>query len=226
MKVMILAAGRGERLRPLTDHTPKPLLPIAGRAIIDYTLDAFISAGFDDFIINLAHLGEQIRAYLGNGAKYGVQISYSDEGSSVLETAGGIHHALPLLGNQAFIAVNGDITTDFDYAGLRNINVKLAHLVLTPNPSHYRQGDFGLEKGIVNQYGHSRYTFSGIGIYHPDLFKHCHPGKLRLADLLRKFMDSGQITGQLFNGFWMDVGTMERLQTMNDYYQQPDNSKG
>lgn len=220
MRVMILAAGRGKRLRPFTDHTPKPLLAVADRAMIDYTIEAFVNAGFDEFVINLSHLGEQIRSHLGDGSRYGAQISYSDESKSVLETAGGIQHALPLLGDQAFVVVNADVATDFDYASLYNIDVKLAHLVLIPNPSHHPEGDFALAEGIVNQYNKPRYTFSGVGIYHPDLFKHCKPGKLRLADLLRSSMNSGQISGQIFNGFWMDVGTVERLQTLEKHYQQ------
>lgn len=220
MKVMILAAGRGERLRPLTDHTPKPLLPVADRAMIEYTIDSLVSAGFRDIVINLSHLGDKIRDHLGDGTQFGANIYYSDEGDSALETAGGIQKALPLLGDQAFIVINGDIATDFDYASLSDIKVKLAHLILIPNPEHHERGDFGLNNGIVDQHSSERYTFSGIGIYHPDLFKHCEPGKSRLADLLRQVMDSGQVSGTLFTGFWMDVGTPERLQTLNNHYQQ------
>jgi MurNAc alpha-1-phosphate uridylyltransferase len=218
MKVMILAAGRGERLRPLTNHTPKPLLAVAGRAMIEYTIDNLVTAGFQDIVINLSHLGAQIRNHLGDGKQFGANICYSDEGDNALETAGGIQKALPLLGDQAFVVINGDIATDFDYARLHDINIKLAHLILIPNPEHHQQGDFGLNDGIVDQHSSERYTFSGIGIYHPDLFKHCQPGKLRLADLLREVMGSGQVSGTLFTGFWMDVGTPERLQTLNNYY--------
>lgn len=220
MKVMILAAGRGERLRPLTDHTPKPLLPVAGRAMIEYTLDALTRAGFTDFVINLAHLGEQIRQHLGDGERWGINIQYSDEGDSALETAGGIQRALPLLGDDPFVVVNGDIATDFDYAGLRTIACPVAHLVLIPNPEHHSEGDFGLSNGVVDQTSDIRYTFSGIGLYHPDLFKHCQPGKSRLADLLRSVMNDGQITGQLYSGYWLDVGTAERLHSLENHIQQ------
>lgn len=218
MKAMILAAGRGERMRPLTDHMPKPLLPIAGRAMIEYTIEALVAAGFNEIIINLAYLGEQISQHLGNGKKFNANIFYADEGDSALETAGGIIHALPLLGKHPFAVISGDIATDFPFASLRNIKVKQAHLVLTPNPKYHSEGDFGLQNGIVNQCPNNRLTFSGIGVYHPNLFKQCKQGKLRLADLLRKNIDYMQITGELFNGFWLDVGALDRMQILEQRY--------
>ena len=213
MKVMILAAGRGERMRPLTDHTPKPLLPVAGRPMIEYTIETLVDAGFDEIIINLSYLGGQIKKSLGDGQRFGVSIRYSDEGDSALETAGGIQHALPLLGDQAFAVVNGDIACEFDYASLLGINVGLAHLVLIPNPPHHPQGDFSLDEGILNQHSDKRYTFSGIGLYHPELFAHYPPGKLKLVHVLKAALDSNRVTGELFKGFWLDVGNQERRRT-------------
>ena len=220
MKVMILAAGRGERMGSLTDHTPKPLLAVAGRPLIEYTIENLVDAGFDEIIINLSYRGDQIKKRLGDGQRFDISIRYSDEGDSALETAGGIQHALPLLGDQAFAVVNADIACEFDYASLHNINVDLAHLVLIPNPPHHPQGDFGLDQGILHQHGNQRYTFSGIGIYHPELFDPYPPGKLKLVHVLKAVVDSNQITGELFNGFWLDIGTQERLQTLEKHYQQ------
>lgn len=218
MKAMILAAGRGERMRPLTDHTPKPLLQVAGRPMIEYTIETLVTAGFEEIIINLSYLGDQIKQQLGDGQRFNTCIHYSDEGDSPLETAGGIQHALPLLGDQPFAVVNGDIACDFPYETLLDINVKLAHLVLIPNPPHHPQGDFGLDQGIVNQHSRKRYTFSGIGLYHPDLYAPYPPGKLKLAQVLNAVLDSKRITGELYKGFWLDVGTQERLQALEKYY--------
>ena len=218
MKAMILAAGRGERMRPLTDHTPKPLLPVAGRPMIEHTIEALEKAGFTDLVINLAHLGAQIENVLGNGSRLGVNIQYSHEGNLGLETAGGIFHALPLLGREPFLVVNGDIATDFPYAALNNKAVELAHLILIPNPEHHKTGDFGLENGIVSTCAKIQYTFSGIGIYNADLFIDCPPGKASLGPLLRQAMTTGRLTGSLYKGFWMDVGTQQRLTELDQYY--------
>jgi N-acetyl-alpha-D-muramate 1-phosphate uridylyltransferase len=216
MKAMILAAGRGERMRPLTDHTPKPLLPVAGKPLIVHTIDQLVSAGFTDIVINHAHLGQQIEDKLGDGEHLGANITYSPEGEQALETAGGIINALPLLGNGPFLVVNGDIATDFPFAELQKITVELAHIVLIDNPPHHPQGDFALgNSGYVTENGNQRYTFSGIGLYHPDLFINTPPGKSKLAPLLRQGIAENKVTGQYFSGFWMDIGTPERLQELD-----------
>ena len=219
MKAMILAAGRGERMRPLTDHTPKPLLLVAGKPIIEHTITQLVAAGFTEIVINHAHLGEQIEAALGNGQALGASICYSPEGEQGLETAGGIINALPLLGDDVFLVVNGDIATDFDFATLKNIPVDLAHLVLVANPKHHTEGDFGLDDtGLVYEYAREQYTFSGIGLYSPKLFHNLPAGSRKLGPLLRQAIAKQQISGQKFIGFWIDIGTPERLQELNNYY--------
>lgn len=216
MKAMILAAGRGERMRPLTDHTPKPLLPAAGKAIIEHTITQLVSAGFHDLIINHAHLGEQIERRLGDGSQYGASIKYSPEGKQALETAGGIINALPLLGNETFLVVNGDIVTDFPFAELKNQTIDLAHLVLVNNPGHHTQGDFGMdESGKLSENCSKRLTFSGIGLYRPELFGNTPAGISKLGTLLRQAIAGQRVTGQQFSGFWMDIGTPERLQELD-----------
>jgi MurNAc alpha-1-phosphate uridylyltransferase len=216
MKALILAAGRGERLRPLTDHTPKPLIEAGGRPLIEHTILALAEAGFTDLVINLAHLGEQIQARLGDGARLGVRIAYSHEGEEALETGGGIFRALPLLGDGPFIVVNGDIATDFPFARLHPHPHGLAHLVLVNNPDHHPQGDFALDGERVIANGEPRHTFSGIGVYRRELFAACQPGKFPLAPLLRAAMADKQASGELYQGFWMDIGTLERLQTFDE----------
>jgi MurNAc alpha-1-phosphate uridylyltransferase len=216
MKVMILAAGKGERMRPLTDHTPKPLLPVAGKALIEHTLIQLVSAGFSEIIINHAHLGQQIEDYLGDGSRYGARIAYSPEGDQGLETAGGIINALPLLGQEVFLVVNGDISTDFPFERLKNVSVDLAHLVLVKNPDHHPQGDFGLDvTGRVIDGGEKKLTFSGIGLYRSELFLNTPPGSCKLGHLLRQAILGERVSGQEFDGFWMDIGTPERLQELN-----------
>jgi MurNAc alpha-1-phosphate uridylyltransferase len=219
MKVMILAAGRGERMRPLTDHTPKPLLPVAGKTIIEHTINQLVSAGFKDIIINHAHLGQQIEAYLGNGKRYGANIQYSSEGEQGLETAGGIINALPLLGNDIFLVVNGDIATDFPFAELKSQAVDLAHLVLVDNPLHHPEGDFYLgSTGKIIDNGTEKLTFSGIGLYRPELFSNIPAGSSKLGPLLRQAIGNQRVSGQKFAGFWMDIGTPGRLQELNLLY--------
>jgi MurNAc alpha-1-phosphate uridylyltransferase len=216
MKAMILAAGRGERMRPLTDHIPKPLLPVAGKPLIEHTINQLVSAGFTDIVINHAHLGQQIEDKLGNGKDLGAIIAYSSEGGQALETAGGIINALPLLGKEVFLVVNGDIATDFPFAALKNITVDLAHLVLVDNPTHHARGDFGLDSaGQITENDNCQFTFSGIGLYHPDLFSKTPPGKCKLAPLLREAIAARKATGQYYSGFWMDIGTPERLQELD-----------
>lgn len=220
MKAMILAAGRGERMRPLTDTTPKPLLLAAGKPLIEYTIMQLVQAGFTELVINTAHLGAQIPAALGNGERWGIQLKYTFEGEQPLETAGGIINALPLLGEAPFLVVNGDIATDFNFASLRQLPVEFAHLVLIPNPEHHPNGDFYLgPDGKVNAVASPRSTFSGIGVYHPQVFKNQAAGIRKLAPILREGMAAQLVTGELFTGFWMDIGTPERLQALSTHYQ-------
>jgi MurNAc alpha-1-phosphate uridylyltransferase len=207
---MILAAGRGERMRPLTDKQPKPLLQVAGKPLIVHHIERLADAGYRQLVINHAHLGEMIEVELGDGAAWGVEISYSPE-IQALETGGGIYRALPLLGEDPFLVVNGDIWCDFDFSRLALKKADLAHLVLVPNPDHHRQGDFQLTQGRVNQGAGDRLTFSGIGVYHPRLFTSCKPEAFPLAPLLREAMEKGLVSGECFSGLWMDIGTPQRL---------------
>jgi MurNAc alpha-1-phosphate uridylyltransferase len=214
---MILAAGRGERMRPLTDHTPKPLLQAGGRTLIEHRIEALAAAGFRELVINHAHFGDQIERVLGDGGRYGVRIAWSREPEGALETGGGIFHALPLLGDEPFVVVNGDIWTDYPFARLRRAIDGLAHLVLVDNPPQHPQGDFVLEAGQVRAGGHPRLTFSGIGIYHPGLFRGCRPGKFPLAPLLRAAMERRVVSGEYFKGDWRDIGTPERLAELDRF---------
>jgi MurNAc alpha-1-phosphate uridylyltransferase len=211
---MILAAGRGERMRPLTDHTPKPLLEAGGRPLIGHHLAALARAGVREVVVNHAHLGAQIEAALGDGTAYGVRIRYSPE-EVALETGGGIFRALPLLGPAPFIVVNGDIWTDFDPVGLHVAESDLAHLVLVDNPEHHPAGDFVLDGDRVRDGGGPRLTFSGIGVYRPALFDGCAPGRFPLAPLLRAAMGAGRVSGEHHRGRWVDVGTPERLAALD-----------
>lgn len=221
MKAMILAAGRGERMRPLTDHAPKPLLMAGGKALIEYHLEALAAAGFDSVVINHAHLGHLIERKLGNGGRYGLSISYSAEGEA-LETGGGIFRALPLLGDEPFVVINGDIWTDYPYAHLRHQKVDLAHLVLVDNPPQHPAGDFVLEHGLIHDNEGPRLTFSGIGVYHPALFAGCEDGAFALAPLLRQAMRDERVTGEYYRGRWFDIGTPDRLATLDALLLQPE----
>lgn len=214
MKAMILAAGRGERMRPLTDHTPKPLLRAGAHTLIEYHILGLVQAGIRQLIINHAHLGGQIETALGDGSRYGVEIRYSAEGEA-LETGGGIFRALPLLGDAPFVVVNGDVWTDYSFARL-SAPAALAHLVLVDNPPHHPAGDFVLlPDGRVSDADGPRLTFSGIGVYRPELFAACRPGKFPLAPLLRAAMAAGQVSGEHYRGGWVDVGTPERLTALD-----------
>ncbi|WNW12142.1 nucleotidyltransferase family protein [Pseudomonas sp. DTU_2021_1001937_2_SI_NGA_ILE_001] len=212
MKAMILAAGKGERMRPLTLTTPKPLVRVAGVPLIEYHLRALRVAGVLDVVINHAWLGQQIEDYLGDGQRLGLSIRYSPEGEP-LETGGGIHRALPLLGSEPFVVINGDVWTDYDFARLRGQQSGLAHLVMIDNPAHHPEGDFCLLDGQLRDDGPvaSRLTFSGISVLDPALFAGCQPGAFKLAPLLRQAMQAGQVSGEHFRGQWVDVGTHERL---------------
>lgn len=212
MKAMILAAGKGERLRPLTLHTPKPLVSAGGVPLIEYHIRALVKAGFDELVINHAWLGEQIEAHLSAGDRFGIRIRYSPEGEP-LETGGGIHRALPLLGDEPFAVVNGDIWTDYDFAALNRPLTGLAHLVLVDNPAHHPSGDFALADGRVDESGavDARLTYSGIALLSPRLFDGCSAGAFKLAPLLRQAMAAGGVSGEHHQGRWVDVGTHERL---------------
>ena len=211
MKAMILAAGKGERLRPLTLHTPKPLVRAGGVPLIEYHLRAIRSAGVEDVVINHAWLGQQIEDFLGDGRQWGLNIRYSPEGEP-LETGGGILRALPLLGDEPFLVVNGDIWVDFDFSSLTIPLKGLAHLVLVDNPPHHPGGDFALVDGRVHDDAtQPRLTYSGIAVLHPQLFAGCTEGAFKLAPLLRDAMAKGLVTGERFAGRWVDVGTHERL---------------
>jgi MurNAc alpha-1-phosphate uridylyltransferase len=217
---MILAAGRGERMRPLTDHTPKPLLMAGGKPLIVWHIERLVAAGISDLVINHAHLGIQIEQALGDGRRYGARIRYSDEGMA-LETAGGIAYALHLLGDAPFAVVNGDVYCDYDFthlpqraATLANSN-DLAHLVLVDNPVHNVKGDFGLQ-GLRITDAAPRLTFSGIGLYKPELFAGIARGtKAPLAPLLREGIAQGRVSGEHHRGLWMDIGTPQRLEELD-----------
>ncbi len=217
---MILAAGRGERMRPLTNSMPKPLLRVGGRSLIDYHIEALARAGVDEIVINLAWQGARIRETIGDGASYGLSISYSDEGSEALETGGGIHHALPLLGPDPFWLVNGDIYCEFDYPARPLDDTVMAHLFMVPNPEHHPAGDFALVRGRVlstrASTGGPTWTYSGIALLRPSLFAGCRPGKFPLVPLLTAAMTQEAVTGETFDGRWVDVGTPERLTALED----------
>ncbi len=216
MKVIILAAGKGERMRPLTEHTPKPLLRAGGQALIEYHLQALKTAGLVDIIINLSWLGEQIEQWLGDGSRFGVRIQYSQEGPIPFETAGGIIQALPLLGDAPFVVVNADIWTDYPFARLPDQLTSLAHLVLVNNPRHHPQGDFAFNDNRLVNGGEPRLTYSGIGVYHPRLFTGLSRGVRPLAPLLRQAIDTSQVSGEHYPGQWRDIGTIERLRELDD----------
>lgn len=217
MKSMILAAGRGERMRPLTDHRPKPLLRAGGKALIEYHVEALVRAGIQDIVVNHAHLGAQIEAALGDGTDYGAHIVYSPEPDGALETGGGICRALPWLGDGPFLVVNGDIWTDFDYALLPEDFDGLAYLVLVDNPEQHPRGDFCLREGRVSEGDGPRLTFSGIGLYRAALFADSLPGRFPLAPLLRTAMARGEVSGMHYKGRWSDIGTPERLQALDRF---------
>ncbi|SHI24866.1 N-acetylmuramate alpha-1-phosphate uridylyltransferase MurU [Ferrimonas marina] len=215
MKAMILAAGRGERMRPLTDHTPKPLLPVAGKPLIQYHLEALARAGVSEVVINHAWLGAQLPATLGDGARWGLKLHYSDEQGQALETGGGIQRALPLLGSEPFLVINGDIHCPYPWDALPALaSGDLAHLLLVANPEHNPDGDFALQGGRVASEGPGKLTFAGAGVYHPALFADCGPGHFALAPLLRAAMAQQKVSGEKITVPWCDVGTPARLEAL------------
>lgn len=214
-KAMILAAGRGERLRPLTDQTPKPLLEVRGKPLIQYHIERLAHLGVLDIVINLAWLGAMIRGYLGDGSRFGVRIEYSEETPHALETAGGIFRALPRLGPAAFLVLNGDVFTDYPLAQAALAPNRDAHIVLVPNPPQHPDGDFGLEHGLALPSAPIQYTFSGIAVYRPAFFAHCVDGAFPLKPLLLRSMATRHCSAELYRGIWEDVGTPERLAALN-----------
>ncbi len=215
MKAMLLAAGRGERMRPLTDTLPKPLLSVGGAPLIAWHLAALARAGIREVVINLSWLGEKVRAALGDGASYGLSILYSDEGPVALETGGGILRALPLLGPAPFLVVSADVWTDIDFARLRLEPDALAQLVLIPNPPHHPRGDFGLDAGWVVNRDSERLTYGNVGIYRPEFFAGFAEGRFPLIQPLNRGIAARQVRGELHRGQWCDVGTPARLAELN-----------
>jgi len=213
MKAFILAAGRGERMRPLTDHTPKPLLQAGGKPLIAWHLERLAAAGFREVVINHAHLGEQIEATLGDGSNWGLAIQYSPEPPGALETAGGIARALPLLGDEAFLVVNGDVHCDWDFRQARRLGDRQAHLVMVDNPAHHSAGDFGLDgERVVLAQGERTLTYAGVGVFSPAFFAGVAPGSvMKLRPLLDAAIAAGTLTGERYTGRWVDVGTPQRL---------------
>ncbi|MCP4487910.1 MAG: nucleotidyltransferase family protein [Gammaproteobacteria bacterium] len=211
MNAMILAAGRGERLRPYTDTCPKPMLEVRGKPLIEYHLEALGAAGISEVVINISWLAEQIEIHLGDGSRFGMKITYSHE-PEALETAGGIVQALAYL-NDRFIVINSDVFTDYPIKRLLEIE-SVAHLVLVENPAHHAAGDFTLAQGLIGNQIDNRYTFAGIAVYQKSLFTNLLPGKRALAPLLRQAADQQKVSGELYSGAWTDVGNLQRWQTI------------
>lgn len=210
MKAMILAAGRGERMMPLTKDCPKPLLMLLGKPLIVWQIERLVSAGFKEIVINIAYLGEMIQEALSDGTKWGVKISYSDEQENPLESAGGIIKALDLL-TEKFMVINSDLWCDYRFMNDFDLKGKMAHLIMVPNPEHNKQGDFGLIGNDITLLGGEQYTFSGIGYYSKELFFGLKQGRKKLGDVLREAIKNGFVSGELYEGIWRDVGTPERL---------------
>ncbi len=216
---MILAAGRGQRMRPLTDEVPKPLLPVHGKPLIEYHIEALVRGGIRDIVINLAWRGGQIRDWIGDGARYGINITYSDEGAGALETGGGIFRALPLLGDAPFWLINGDIFSAYDYSVRGLSDGMLGHLVMVANPRHNMAGDFSLVAGKVTRRATRTLTYSGMAVLNPGLFAGAADGKFPLAPLLDAAIERGALSGECFEGRWVDVGTPERLADLEQLLQ-------
>jgi MurNAc alpha-1-phosphate uridylyltransferase len=215
MKAMLLSAGRGERLRPITDTLPKPLVQVGGKPLIAWHLAALARAGIREVVINVSWLGEKLRAALGDGRDFGVRIDWSEEGPVPLEAGGGIFRALPLLGAGPFLVVNSDIWTDLPFAGLNLPPDAHAHLVLVPNPPQHPRGDFGLEADLVVNRDSGRFTYCGVGLYRPEFFSGCVDGRFALLPLLNRAIGARRVRGELYHGQWSDVGTVERLAGLN-----------
>ena len=212
---MILAAGRGERLRPITEEIPKALVEVQGRTLLERHLDNIRAAGIETVIINLGWLGERIAELVGSGQSYGLNVAYSPEGDDILETGGGIHRALPLLGKDPFLVVNADVFTDMPLPPAEMGKKDAGHLVLVPTPAHKERGDFELEDGRVVDSDNPALTFSGVAVYRPEFFASCEAGRFPLAPMLKAAARAGQLGGSLYEGLWEDVGTPERLAELN-----------
>lgn len=215
MNAMILAAGRGNRLRPITDTLPKALVEVRGKSLLERHLDALRAAGIENVVINLDWLGEMISERIGNGSMYGLNVAYSDEAGDVLETGGGIFNALPLLGDDPFLVVNADIYTDMPMPQPRLDEGMMGHLVLVPTPLYKAVGDFDLADDKVRTSTNPTLTFSGVAVYRPAFFAGCRPGRFPLAPMLKTAADAGQLSGSVYTGRWEDVGTVERLADLN-----------
>lgn len=215
MIAMILAAGRGERLRPVTDSMPKALVEVRGQSLIERHLAAIHTAGIETVVINLGWLGDAIVNRVASGCNYGLNVIYSPEGDNILETGGGILRALPLLGDEPFLVINADIYTDMPFPPPAPAANELAHLALVPNPPHREIGDFNLNDGLVRASDEATLTFSGVAIYRSEFFAGCAPGRFPLAPMLYDAANAGQISGSLYEGLWEDVGTPARLAELN-----------
>ena len=211
MRAMILAAGRGERLRPLTDEMPKPLVEVGGQSLLERHLDHVRAAGIRTVVINLGWLGDQIVERVGSGRRYGLEVVYSQEGDNILETGGGIFKALPTLGDRPFLVINGDIFTDMPVPEVALADEHLGHLVMVPSPEYRAGGDFDIVEGLIRNEDTQSLTFSGVAIYRPEFFADCTAGRFPLAPMLRAAADQGQLSGSIYNGRWADAGTPERL---------------
>ena len=211
MRAMILAAGRGERLRPLTDTVPKALVEVHGKSLLERHLENIRDAGIEDVVINLGWLGERVQQHIGSGTRFGLNITYSDEGDDVLETGGGIHNALHLLGSDPFLVVNADIYTDMPVPDIELAGNALGHLVLVPTPDYRDAGDFDLVDGLVRNSDSPSLTYGGVAIYRPEFFDGCEAGRFSIVPMLREAADSGRLQGSLYVGRWADVGTPDRL---------------
>lgn len=215
MMAMILAAGRGERLRPLTDQVPKSLIEVRGQSLLEMHLEKLRDAGIETVVINLGWLGEQIVACVGAGTAFGLEVIYSPEGDNILETGGGIHKALPVLGSDPFLVMNADIYTDMPIPDVTLGIDTLGHLVMVPTPDYRDHGDFSLRDGLVRNDVAPTLTFSGVAIYRPEFFDGCEAGRFPLAPMLREAADAGRLTGAVYEGLWADIGTPERLDAIN-----------
>lgn len=211
MRAMILAAGRGERLRPLTENIPKSLVEVRGQSLLERHLDNVAAAGIETVVVNLGWLGDQIVERVGSGRRYGLKVIYSQEGEDILETGGGIHKALPMLGSDPFLVVNADIYTDMPVPGQQLRDSHLGHLVMVPTPDYRDHGDFDIDQGMIRNGDNAAHTFSGVAIYRPEFFDGCEAGRFPLAPMLREAADRGTLSGSLYEGLWADVGTPERL---------------
>jgi len=218
-RAMLLAAGRGERMRPLTDARPKPLAEVAGKPLIQYHVERLAAAGVERIVINVAWLGSQIREALGDGGRFGLELLYSDEGPVALETGGGIFRALPLLGTDPFWVVSADLWTDFPFADpqSRLAATDLAHLFMVANPDFHKKGDFHLNDGRISQTVGTRLTYGNLALFRPELFADCQPGRYPMVPLLRTAIDHGRVSGELFSGRWHNIGTVAQLQALDTH---------